>query len=83
MKKSGFIVLFLLLLCNPTSLLAQTEPEDVALAKDDFQDSFFESLKQKGIENYDKAIIVSGDGATVNIVGVNSTCTGSSTVSIN
>lgn len=57
MKKLVFIVLFLLLLCNLTSLLAQTEPEDVALAKDDFQDFFYESLKQKGIENYDKAII--------------------------
>jgi tetratricopeptide (TPR) repeat protein len=32
-------------------------PEDVALEKDDFEDSFYESLKQKGIENYDKAII--------------------------
>ncbi len=57
MKNSVIIVLFSLLLCNPTFLLAQTEPEDVALAKDDFQDSFFESLKQKGIENYDKAIV--------------------------
>ncbi len=57
MKKSGFIVLFSILLCNSAALLAQTEPEDVALAKDDFQDSFYESLKQKGIENYDKAII--------------------------
>ena len=57
MKKSGFIVLFSLLLCNSGTLLAQTEPEDIALVKDDFQDSFYESLKQKGIENYDKAII--------------------------
>lgn len=57
MKNSVIIVLFSLLLCNPTSLLAQNEPEDVALAKDDFQDSFYESLKQKGIENYDKAIV--------------------------
>lgn len=56
-KKSVFIAFISLLLCNPTSLLAQTEPEDVAMAKDDFQDSFFESLKQKGIENYDKAIV--------------------------
>ena len=43
--------------CNTASLWAQNQPEDVALEKDDFQDSFFESLKQKGIENYDKAII--------------------------
>src|SRR5690606_15919937 len=34
----------------------QTEPEDVAMAPDEFTDQFYESLKQKGIENYDKAI---------------------------
>ncbi len=37
--------------------LAQTQPEDVALEKDDFKESYYESLVQKGIENYDKAII--------------------------
>ncbi len=40
----------------PTSLLAQTEPEDIASINDDFENQFFESLKQKSIENYDKAI---------------------------
>jgi tetratricopeptide (TPR) repeat protein len=35
---------------------SQTEPEDVAMAPDEFTDQFYESLKQKGIENYDKAI---------------------------
>jgi hypothetical protein len=40
-----------------TVLLAQTEPEDIALANDEFQNSFYESLLQKGIENYDKAIV--------------------------
>ncbi|MBK0369556.1 tetratricopeptide repeat protein [Flavobacterium agrisoli] len=38
-------------------VLAQTEPEDVAMATDAYQDSFYESLLQKGIENYDKAIV--------------------------
>ncbi|HEY0091011.1 MAG TPA: CDC27 family protein [Flavobacterium sp.] len=38
------------------SLWAQGEPEDIAAVTDDFQDSFYESLKQKGIENYDKAV---------------------------
>lgn len=38
------------------SLCAQTEPADVASAADKFQDAFYESLTQKGIENYDKAI---------------------------
>lgn len=41
----------------PGIAVAQTEPEDVALAPDAFTDQFFESLKQKGIENYDKAIV--------------------------
>ena len=54
------IVLYGLLLgmfCVPTILLAQTEPKDtLALAENKFEDSFYESLKQKGIENYDKAI---------------------------
>jgi tetratricopeptide (TPR) repeat protein len=39
------------------SLCAQTEPADVASAADQFQDAFYESLTQKGIENYDKAIL--------------------------
>ena len=37
--------------------MAQVEPEDIAMATDEYQDSFYESLKQKGIENYDKAIV--------------------------
>ena len=41
----------------PTALLAQAEPKDtLALAENKFETSFYESLKQKGIENYDKAI---------------------------
>lgn len=36
---------------------AQTEPDSIALAKNEFEDHFFEALKQKGIENYDKAIV--------------------------
>jgi len=41
----------------PLALLAQTEPKDtLALAENKFEDSFYESLKQKGMENYDKAI---------------------------
>lgn len=38
------------------NLHAQIEPEDIALTNDDFQNNFFEALKQKGIENYDRAI---------------------------
>ena len=36
--------------------MAQTEPEAIAVAEDEFQNAFYESLLQKGIENYDKAI---------------------------
>lgn len=52
------IVLFLFsLFVFPFSGWAQTEPEDIAMVSDAFQDSFYESLLQKGIENYDKAIV--------------------------
>jgi tetratricopeptide (TPR) repeat protein len=40
----------------PNVLLSQTEPEDVATVSDEFENYYYESLKQKGIENYDKAI---------------------------
>lgn len=40
----------------PNVLLAQVEPEDVATVSDEFENYYYESLKQKGIENYDKAI---------------------------
>ena len=56
MKKTVLFFLFLVLLCNPALLLAQTEPESILPETDKFQDYFYESLKQKGIENYDKAI---------------------------
>ncbi|HLA55868.1 MAG TPA: tetratricopeptide repeat protein [Flavobacterium sp.] len=55
-KKIAFCVLFLGSFCFPASLLAQGEPEDIAAVTDEFQDSFYESLTQKGIENYDRAI---------------------------
>lgn len=56
MKK--YIVLSVLwgLLGFPLTVLAQTEPEEVALDDDQFQNHFYESLKQKGMENYDKAV---------------------------
>ncbi|TRX09747.1 tetratricopeptide repeat protein [Flavobacterium gawalongense] len=56
MKKRVFIILFLVLQCNSTLLLAQTEPEEIKQDIDQFQEFFYESLLQKGIENYDKAI---------------------------
>lgn len=56
MKKNVFLILFLVLFYNSASLLAQTEPEDIKSDTNQFQDFFYESLLQKGIENYDKAI---------------------------
>jgi tetratricopeptide (TPR) repeat protein len=56
MKKTASFFLFLVLLCNSAVLLAQTEPESIVPETDKFEDYFYESLKQKGIENYDKAI---------------------------
>ena len=45
------------MLFAPFYLFAQEEPKDtMALAENKFEDSFFESLKQKGMENYDRAI---------------------------
>lgn len=57
MKKRVLVILLIALLGSTVSVSAQTEPEDIAMATDEYQDSFYESLKQKGIENYDKAIL--------------------------
>jgi len=43
-------------LTGPLVVYAQQEPEDIALANSDFENNFYEALKQKGIENYDKAV---------------------------
>ena len=56
MKKTVTISFFWVLLCNSALLMAQTEPESIVPETDKFQDYFYESLKQKGIENYDRAI---------------------------
>jgi tetratricopeptide (TPR) repeat protein len=54
-KKALYSFLFGIIFI-PSVLLAQTEPEDVAVVSSEFENNFYESLKQKGIENYDKAI---------------------------
>lgn len=56
------VVTFLLgLLIFPYSLTAQVDfnkrpDDDLGNVKDEFQEYFFEALKQKGIENYDRAV---------------------------
>ncbi|UFH47138.1 tetratricopeptide repeat protein [Flavobacterium galactosidilyticum] len=57
MKRPFYMILFLVLQCNSALLWAQTEPEEIKLDTDQFQEFFYESLLQKGIENYDKAIV--------------------------
>lgn len=55
-RNSFFSLFFLLVFMSQTTLLWAQEPDDIALDTDEFQIFFYESLKQKGIENYDKAI---------------------------
>jgi tetratricopeptide (TPR) repeat protein len=57
MKKSILLILFFFLLGNSTLLWAQTDQEEVKMESNKFQDYFYEALKQKAIENYDKAIV--------------------------
>ena len=57
MNTKTIVFFFLSLFALPFSGWTQTEPEDIAMVSDDFQDAFYESLLQKGIENYDKAIV--------------------------
>lgn len=57
MKKLLILVLLLVLLCNPATLLAQSIPDEENAGTEKFETLFYESLLQKGIENYDKAII--------------------------
>lgn len=58
MKKLGiYSLLFFGMLSVPNVVMAQNEPNnDVVTLDDGFQDLFFEAIKQKSIENYDKAI---------------------------
>lgn len=49
-------LLLSVLALSPAALHAQEEPDEIALANTAFQDNFYEALKQKGIENYDKAL---------------------------
>ena len=57
MKNTGLLLLLFVLLSNSAPVLAQTEPEQIKIDSNKFQDLFYESLKQKAIENYDKAIL--------------------------
>lgn len=56
-KKAFKISSLLVLIFSMQFSIAQTNPEDIASETDAFQEAFYESMKEKGIENYDKAII--------------------------
>lgn len=57
MKRNIVLLFFIGLFFYPSLILAQeTEPEDIILDSDAFQNYFYESIKQKGMENYDRAI---------------------------
>lgn len=48
---------FLVILGNQQVVFGQTSPDDIAIVENEIENNFYESLKQRGIENYDKAII--------------------------
>ncbi len=57
MKKITIYCLLLFgILFVPNIVLAQNEPNDVVTIDDGFEDFFYEAIKQKSIENFDKAI---------------------------
>jgi len=49
----------------PNIVLAQNEPNDVVTIDDGFEDFFYEAIKQKSIENYDKAIVALEKGKAI------------------
>ena len=50
--------LFLLItFSNQQLVYGQSNPDEIALVNNEIEDNFYEALKQRGIENYDKAII--------------------------
>lgn len=56
-KKRILLVFSLMVLCCQSVLYAQVNPDDIALNDDALEADFYEALKQRAIENYDKAII--------------------------
>ncbi|WP_238989450.1 lipopolysaccharide assembly protein LapB [Flavobacterium sp. LMO8] len=57
MKKIILFSVLIILLCFPNLLLAQENPDAIALVDDQLENNFYEAVKQRGIENYDKAIV--------------------------
>lgn len=53
---SGLVLSGFLMFCPATLQAQQQEPDEITLTDVAFEEHFFEALKQKGIENYDKAL---------------------------
>jgi tetratricopeptide (TPR) repeat protein len=57
-KFKTIALLFLLVtFSNQQVVFGQINPDDIALVENEIENNFYEALKQRGIENYDKAII--------------------------
>ena len=56
-KKTNIAFFVFLLFSFGNQLFAQQNPEDIALEENKTEEYFFEALTQRGIKNYDKAII--------------------------
>ncbi|WP_430399483.1 tetratricopeptide repeat protein [Flavobacterium sp.] len=59
MKHFKTIAFFFLLvtLSNQQVIYGQINPDDIALVENEVENNFYKALKQRGIENYDKAIV--------------------------
>jgi tetratricopeptide (TPR) repeat protein len=55
-KRKHIVFLAFLLFSFWSGLFAQENPEAIAMVEDQLEDIFYEAIKQRGIENYDKAI---------------------------
>ncbi len=56
-KKKHIAFWAFLLFSFGNHLLAQENPDAIALVDDQLENNFYEAMKQRGIENYDKAIV--------------------------
>ncbi|MFY7987878.1 MAG: tetratricopeptide repeat protein [Flavobacterium sp.] len=56
-KKKHIAFLAFLLFSFGNHLFAQENPDAIALVDDQLENNFYEAMKQRGIENYDKAIV--------------------------
>lgn len=56
-KKKHIVLFTFLLFIFGNQLFAQENPDAIALVDDQLENNFYEAVKQRGIENYDKAIV--------------------------